>query len=109
MSHPLFEKSPQVSLIQQNQEIQTLPADGSNKAFAESVRLRRAERRLQDAQAHRLHGRIELGGVNAVAIVDEEPVRFLTGDDRPELLERPVRGGMSGNVELRQTGVFPPP
>jgi len=29
-----------------------------------------------------------------VAVVDEKPVRFLSRDGLPELLERPVRGGM---------------
>ena len=89
-----------MSLIQRNQEIQTLPADASDKAFAESVRLGRVERRFQDAQAHRLQGRIELGGVNAVAVVDEEPVRFLSRDDLPELLERLVCAGMSRDVKV---------
>ena len=73
MSHPLLENSPQVSLVQRNQEIQTLAADTSDEVFAESVRLGRVERRFQDAQAHRLQGRIEFGGVNVVAVVDEEP------------------------------------
>jgi len=100
MSYPLLENLPQVSLVQRNQEIQTLAADTSDEAFAESVRLGRAERRFQDAQAHRLHGRIEFGGVNVVAVVDEKPVRFLSRDGLPELLERPVRGGMSGDVEV---------
>src|SRR2546429_2858189 len=45
----------------------------------------------------RSQGRIELAGVNVVAVVDEEPVRFLSRDGLPELLERPVRGGMSGD------------
>ena len=93
MSHPLVENSPQVSLVQRNQEIQTLAADTSDEAFAKSVRLGRVERRFQDAQAHRLQGRIELRGVNRVAVVDEEPVRFLSRDGLPELLERPVRCG----------------
>jgi hypothetical protein len=100
MSHPLLENSPQVSLVQRNQEIQTLAADTSDEAFAECVRLGRVERRFQDAQAHRLQGRIELAGVNVVAVVDEEPVRFLSRDGLPELLERPVRGGMSGDVAV---------
>src|SRR5437588_8485312 len=100
MSHPLPENSPQVSLVQRNQEIQTLAADTCDEAFAESVRLGRVERRFQDAQAHRLQGRIELAGVNVVAVVDEEPVRFLSRDGLPELLERPVRGGMSGGVAV---------
>ncbi len=68
--------------------------------FAESVHLGRAEGRFEDAQANRLQGRIELRGVHVVAVVDQEPVQFLSRDDLPELLERPVRGGMSGDVEV---------
>ena len=58
------------------------------------------QRRFQDAQAHRLQGRIELRGVKVVAVVDEERVRFLSRDGLPELLERPVRAGMSGDVAV---------
>src|SRR5258708_503324 len=100
MSHPLLDNSAQVSLVQPNQEIQTLAADTSDEAFAESVRLWSVEWRFQDAQAHRLQGRIELAGVHIVAVVDEEPIRFLSRDGLPELLERAVRGGMSGDVAV---------
>lgn len=114
MSHPLLENSPQVSLVQRNQEIQTLAADSADEAFAESVRLRRVERRLQDAQAHRLQCQIELRGVNFVAVVDQKPVRILSRDGLPELLERPAcrqdrtlaasLGGMKyGRTELLRT------
>jgi len=75
--------------LERNQEIQTLAADSSDEAFAESVRLGRVERRFQDAKAHRLQGRIELAGVIVDAVVDEEPVRFLSRDGLPKLLERP--------------------
>src|SRR5262249_1897129 len=60
---------------------------GSDQAFAEGIRLRRAEGCFQDTQAHRLQSRIQLGGVNAVAVVKDEPVRFLTCDCLPELLK----------------------
>jgi hypothetical protein len=36
-----------------------------------------------------LYGRIKLGGVNAVAVVEEKSVRHLSCDDFTELLERP--------------------
>jgi hypothetical protein len=90
MSNPLLEDSAQVSLVDRNQEIQTLAADSSYQTFAESVRLGRSERSFQDAQAHRLQSRIQLGGVNAVAVVQEEAVRFLSRDDLPELLKSPL-------------------
>jgi hypothetical protein len=66
--------------------------------LAESVCLRRSERRLQDAQAHGLYGRIKLGGVNAVTVVEEKPVRYFSCDDFTELLERPSRRGMRCDV-----------
>src|SRR6266545_3621621 len=100
MGDPLPEDSAQVSLVDRNQEIQTLAADSSYQAFAESVRLGRAERRFQDAQAHRRQSRIQLGGVNAVAVVEEEAVRFLSRDDLPELRKSPLCGGMDGDVEM---------
>src|SRR6516165_9029134 len=87
MSHPLFENSPQVALIERNQEIQTLAPHASHQAFAESIRLGRSEGRFQNAQAHRLQGRVELGRVNAAAVVDEEPVGFLSRPDFAELLK----------------------
>jgi hypothetical protein len=74
--------------------------DASDQALAESIRLGRSKRRSQNAQAHRLQGRIELGGVNTVPVVDKEPAWSLSRDDLPELLQRPVRGGMSGGVEV---------
>jgi tetratricopeptide (TPR) repeat protein len=49
-----FENSPQVSLVERNQIIQTFAADGSDQAFAEGVRLGGAEGRFQDFQTHRL-------------------------------------------------------
>ena len=103
MSDPLLEDSPQVSLVDRNQEIQTPAADSSCEALAESVRLGRAEWRFQDAQAHRLQGRTQLGGVNGVAVVNDEPVRFLSRDYLPELLKSPVRGGMGCGVEMRDS------
>jgi hypothetical protein len=47
MSHPLFENSPQVALIERNQEIQTLAAHASHQAFAESIRLGRQLHRME--------------------------------------------------------------
>ena len=43
---------------------------------------------------------IQLGGVNVVTVVDEEPLRFLSRDYLPELLKTLVRGGMGGDVEV---------
>src|SRR5215469_12809952 len=103
MSHPLFENCPQVALIERNQEVQTLAPQASHQAFAESIRLGRSEGRFQNAQAHRLQGRVELGRVNAVAVVDEKPVWFLPRHDFAELLKRPARRGVSCDIEVGDT------
>ena len=85
--------------MERNQIIQTLAAKGSDQAFAEDVRLGCSEGRFQDAQSHRLKSRIELRGVNAVAVVNEESVRFFPRDHLPKLLQCPFRRGMSGDVQ----------
>ena len=100
MSNPLLEDSPQVSLVDRNQEIQTLAADSCYQAFAESVRLGRSERRFQDAQAHRLQSEIQPGGVNAITVMDDEAWWSLSCDCLPELLKSPLCGGMGGDVEV---------
>ena len=89
MSHPFFENSPQVPIIQWNQEIQALTPNAPYLAFAECIGLRRSEWRFENAQAHCLHGRIERGRVDAVAIVDEKPIRLLSSDDLLSLKGRP--------------------
>jgi len=48
VSDPLPKQTPHVALIQRNHEIQTLSADRADQAFAEGVRLRRQNRRLED-------------------------------------------------------------
>lgn len=89
-----------MSFIQRNEVIQTLSADAPDEALAESVRLGRAERRFQNAEAHLRQGRTQLRRVQVVAVMDEEAMRPLSCDHFPELLERPVRGGMGGDVEV---------
>src|SRR5215469_1022949 len=100
MSHPILENSPQVSFIQWNQEIQALTPNAPYQPFAECIRLGRSEWRFENAQAHCLHGRIERGRVNAVAVVDEKPIRFLSSDNLANLLKRPVRCGKSCDVDV---------
>jgi hypothetical protein len=48
------EARPEVGVVRSGVAHQTLAADTSDEAFAESVRLGRVERRFQDGQAHRV-------------------------------------------------------
>jgi hypothetical protein len=41
---------------------------------------------------------VEIGGELAVAIMNEEAMPVLPGDDLPQLTKRPLRGGMLGDV-----------
>src|SRR6516165_613407 len=100
MSHPLFENSPQVALIERDQEIQTLAPHASHQAFAESIHLGRSKWRFQNGHTHRLQGGVELGRLYAVAVVKEEPVRCVSRDGFPKLLKCPVRRRMTCDVEV---------
>ena len=67
--------------IQEDQPIQTLSTDCTDQSLAERVRLRAPHRRFQRRQAHRddraIHGR----GIDAVAIVNEEALRLIAGNN----------------------------
>lgn len=100
MCDPLLEKSPQVPLIQRDQKVQAFAANRADQSLTERVRLRSLEGRLQYLQVHRLQSRIQLGGVDAVLIVEHKPIGLPTHHDFAELLQSPVGGGMSGDIEM---------
>jgi len=106
MSHRRYENSSQVLPVQWKHETPTLAAGASDLTFPECVRLGHEERCFQDAKPHQLHSRIELEPVNGVAVVNQEPIRFLSYDDLAELLQPPFRLGMSSKVRMsRQVGL----
>ena len=80
--------------IQEDQPIQTLSTDCTDQSLAECVRLRAPHRRFQHRQAHRddraIHGR----GIDAVAIVNEEALRLIAGNNCAELLDGPFGRGV---------------
>ena len=71
---PLFEKTPEVPLIQRDQEIQAFTAHCTYHSLTERVRLGSLKWRLQNPQVHGLQCRIELRGVDAVPVVEHKPV-----------------------------------
>ena len=97
---PLFENAPQVLLVQRNQEVQTFAADCSYQPLAESVRLGSPEWRFQNPQVHCPQCRIEIGRINAVAIVNEEVLRLFAGNHFSELLKCPHCRGMISHIEV---------
>ena len=86
--------------VERDQEIEAFPPDGPDESLAEGVRLGRVKGCLQDPHSHRPHRRIESRGVDAVPVVDHEPIGLLSGDGFAELLQGPVGRRMGGHVAV---------
>ena len=99
VGYPYPQDLAEMSFVGRNQPVQTFAAHRPDQAFAEGVRLRRARRRLQDALAHCRHRVVDERCVDRIAIVDEPPVRRLTGYRGTELLHRP--GGVGCSVTFQ--------
>ena len=100
MCDPFLENAAQVPLAKRNQEVQAFAADCSYQWLTESVCLGSPEWRLQYPQLHPLQGGIEIGRVNAVAIMNEKVLRLFAGNHLSELLKCPGGRGMIGHVEV---------
>src|SRR4029453_17867768 len=77
--HPPRENRTEMPFIQNNQPIQTLSTDRADQPLAIRIRLRAAHRSLQHRQTHCGNGPVDGGGINAVAIMNEEALGLITG------------------------------
>ncbi len=89
-----------MTLVERDEPVQTLSPHRPDHTLTERVGLRCPHRRLQHAPAHRRDRAIDAGRVNRVAVMEEEPMRGLAGEDRAELLDRPGRRRMLGHVPV---------
>jgi len=89
-----------VPLVQRDEEIKTFPSNRAHEPFTKRIRLRRPIRSPQDDDAQRLQGAIKFRRVDAVPVVEHEPVGLLTRDGLSKLLDRPSCGRMIGHVEV---------
>ncbi|MCU1335391.1 MAG: hypothetical protein JWO19_972 [Bryobacterales bacterium] len=103
MAYPPIENVLQMPLPQRDEEIQALPADGSDHTFASGICLGRPERRPQYAHAHGGHSFIQFLGEDAVPIVDQEAERMITGECFTQLLLGPFRAGVIGDVDVQDS------
>src|SRR3989442_1112239 len=87
---PRFEDYSDVAFIQRNHEIQTFPSCASNQAFTKSIRLGRPVGCPLYSQTQRSKRRIQLSGIGAVAIMNEELVRLISRDTFPKLLQASI-------------------
>jgi hypothetical protein len=83
-----------------NHEVQAFAAERADRAFAEGIRLWRADRRFEDRRPHRLKRAVNAFRVDRVAIVDHESMRLVARTDHSKLLCRPRCGRMRGHVPL---------
>ena len=90
-------------LIERDHEIQAFSTPCSNQSLAERVRLRGANRRLENRQVHCRECRIDTLRVDRVAVVNHESVRLVARDDHPKLLRGPVsRARRHSNPKLHE-------
>src|SRR6201984_1534501 len=86
--NPLFQDSAHVPLVQRDEEIKTFPSNRAHEPFTKRIRLRRPKRSPQDNDAQRLQGAIKFRRVDAVPVVENEPVGLLTRNGLSKMLVR---------------------
>ncbi len=97
------ETTSKVCLVQDDDVVEKLAAEGANDAFTEGVLPGRARRSENLDRAHALHSSAELATVDAVAITQEVAWRRVIGERLDDLLRRPGGSGGIGDVELAST------
>src|SRR2546422_757092 len=98
---PGFERLSDVCLVEGNHEVQTLSACTADQTLAKCVCWGRLVWSFQYSQTQRFQRLIQLTGVDAITVVNNEAVSFLAGNAFAKLLQRPVSGRMSGNVKVK--------
>ena len=84
-----------------DQEIQAFSPYRADQAFTESVGLRCSKRCLQNTNAKTLQCRVQVRGEDSIAVMDDEAVGMIEHQKFPELLGRPLGGGMLSNIAVQ--------
>ena len=87
-------------LVDRDQPIKTLPTEGADQSLAKRIGLRCPHWGLEHMPPHGRDRPVDCGGINAVPIVEDEPVGRLGADDRAKLLDRPLRRRMLRHVPV---------
>jgi hypothetical protein len=98
--HPFAKYPSEMSLVDGDQPVQTLPTHRADQSFAKRVGLRRPRRGLEHMPPLRRDRPVDRCGKDAIPIVEDEPVGRLRGHDRPKLLNRPRSRGILGDVPM---------
>ena len=102
MDRPFTKNAAYVAFSQRNEVVQTLPADRANKPFAKRIGCWTANRSFQDADAETGEFMVQAHGEDGIPVVNEKSVRMVAGQCLAELLERPCRCRMIGDVHMKQ-------
>ncbi len=79
-----------------DEEVETLPPNGSDQPFAKGIRLRCSNGRPQDSDTEALQCRIQARREDGIAIMDDESVRMI----ERQKLSRPLGRGMRSHVRV---------
>ena len=100
MRNPLRKNRPQMPLVERHHPIETLAPCCSDEALTMRVRLRRTHWRRQHLERHQLKGLVHGRREDAIAIMDEKTIPAIQRQTVPELLDRPFRRGVIGEIPL---------
>lgn len=78
IAHEIADSGTKVPLVDRDNEVQALAPNGSDDAFAKSVRGRRPDRSLVTTNTEILKPGIDSGGEDRVEVVDHESIPMVT-------------------------------
>ena len=84
-----------------DEEIQTFSPNRPNQTFTECVRLGRSNRSLQKTDSEAFQCRVQARGEDTIAIVDDEAVGMIEGQELTELLGGPLGGEVLSDVAVQ--------
>ena len=100
---PEFEHLSNVLFVDGNHEVQAFSACCSDKSFTIGIRLGRSVGSLQDRQPQGFQRRVQVLGINTVAIMNDESVSFIARNTFSELLQRPIRRRVACDIEMKES------
>lgn len=98
---PFHEDPAHVPLAERNQIVQTFAPDSADHPFANTIRLRRSDGRLENLQSHTPDRFIQPTREFGVPIADQIVIPMISRNGFPELLERPVARRMPRDIEMQ--------
>src|SRR5215831_5661170 len=95
---PIPNRHLKMAFVDWNQEVETFAKKAAAESLAHRVRLRGPHRRTQNPYTQIGKTLVDIRREDAVAMVDDETIRMIARQRFSELLQRPFRRGMGGDV-----------